>query len=390
MKTSKTPLSLVLALALAMMLGPFSLDTYLPAFPAIGADLGAPASAVALTVSVYIFTLAASQLLGGALSDRHGRRTVLLAGLGIYAAASLGIAAARTLPVMIGGRALQALGGGWVLVSVPALVRDRVSGREAAKLFSLLGLIMVLAPGVAPSVGSALLEAGSWRWIFLALAGYAALLAPLTQRFIFRDLPRREPETGPVPSLGRRYLDVFAERAALPYIVWQTAVFSVLMIFVTNASAIYQGHFRQDERMFSLLFAANVAAMVVFNLANRALLARYPSRAILRAATLVLGAGMLWLVTAALARWPLAAFVPGMMLTLGSMGAISPNNQACYLEHFPRNGGTAAALLGATQFSVAGAMSAFSTRLPETLTAVVLAMAVCAAVAVGVMIFSDE
>lgn len=380
-----TPISLVLVLALTMMLGPFSLDTYLPAFPHIGADLGVDQAAVALTVSAYIFTLALGQLLGGALSDRFGRRLVLLGGLGLYAAASLAIAAAGTMDLLLGARVAQALGGGWVVVSVPALVRDRVSGREAAKLFSLLGLIMVLAPAVAPGVGSALLGLGSWRWIFVALGAYAVLLLPLTQRFIFRGLARR-PRSARAVGMGRRYLAVLGERAALPYILWQAAAMSVMMIFITHASAVYQGHFGQSERAFSLLFAANIVTMLGFLQLNRMSLNRYPALPILRLATVAQAIGVVWLLAAAFGGWGLGAFLPAMMLTIGAMGAISPNIQACFLDFFPESGGTAAALLGAAQFSLAGLASALSTRMPETVESVVLAMAGCAGVAFCVMV----
>lgn len=95
---------------------------------------------------------------------------------------------ADSLNTLLGGRAVQAIGAGLTLVSVPALVRDRVAGRDAAKLFSMMGFIMVLAPGIAPSVGSAILTLGSWHYIFFALAAYALLLVPLLVRVL---LPAR-------------------------------------------------------------------------------------------------------------------------------------------------------------------------------------------------------
>ncbi|GEK51833.1 MFS transporter [Vreelandella venusta] len=147
MTQSKTPFIVVLSLALTMMLGPFSMDTYLPAFPVIGESLGVSQQAVSLSVSVYVFAMAFGQLIGGALSDRFGRQRVLMSGLAIFALSSIVIGMADSLNTLLGGRAVQALGAGFTLVSVPALVRDRVAGRDAAKLFSMMGFIMVLAPG---------------------------------------------------------------------------------------------------------------------------------------------------------------------------------------------------------------------------------------------------
>ncbi|MCM2972539.1 Bcr/CflA family efflux MFS transporter [Larsenimonas suaedae] len=381
MSHSKTPFIVVLSLALTMMLGPFSMDTYLPAFPAIGDSLGVSQQAVSLSVSVYVFAIAFGQLIGGALSDRFGRQRILMSGLAIFAVASLIIGQAESLEVLLGGRAIQAFGAGWTLVSVPALVRDRVAGRDAAKLFSLMGFIMVLAPGVAPSVGSAILALGSWHYIFYALAAYALLLVPLLVRVIFTGKGKVSRAKSPQMSLLARYKLVLTTKPALPFIAWQAAAFSMMMMFVTYASLIYQGHFEQTPAAFSMLFAANIVTMLVFNILNRVLLSRLPSLRILQLATCCQAVGMVLLLMAAFMDWPLVAFLPAMMLTIGSMGAVSPNIQACFLEFFPTSGGTAAALLGAAQFGVAGVLSGLSAVLPHSLEAIVLMMAVCASVA---------
>lgn len=387
MSKSPVPFSLTVALALTLMLGPFSVDTYLPAFPQMAAALQVDLADISLSISVYIFTLSLSQLIGGALSDQFGRRKVLVAGLLLYLVAALVVGLAHHLSVLLIGRVVQAFGAGWVLVSVPALVRDRVSGQDAAKLFSLIGLIMILAPGIAPTVGSTILEVASWRWIFFFLAGYAIFLLPLSHRFIFAQMPPRAVQPGNA-GIVQRYLGVLRERRAWPFVVWQAAGFSGLLIFITHASFIYQEHFGQSPRAFSLLFAANIIAMLGFNLVNRALLARLPSLTILRAATALHGLGALLVLLATLADWPVLGFMLPLMLAAGSLGAMAPNLQANFLEFFPDSGGSAAALLGAAQFGIAGLASALSTRLPHTLPAIVGAMAVAASVPVITMVFT--
>ncbi|MBT2787758.1 MULTISPECIES: Bcr/CflA family efflux MFS transporter [unclassified Halomonas] len=381
MTQSKTPFIVVLSLALTMMLGPFSMDTYLPAFPVIGESLGISQQSVSLSVSVYVFALALGQLIGGALSDRYGRQRVLMSGLVIFAFSSIAIGMSDSLNSLLGGRAIQAIGAGLTLVSVPALVRDRVAGRDAAKLFSMMGFIMVLAPGIAPSVGSAILLLGSWHTIFFALAAYALLLVPLLVRVLFTGTGKVSRTKSPQMSLLARYKLVLSTKPALPFIVWQAASFSTLMMFITYASFIYQGHFGQSPSSFSLLFAANIVAMLIFNILNRILLSRLSSLRILQLATGCQAVGIVLLVMAAFMEWPLYAFLLAMMLTIGSIGAISPNIQACFLEFFPTSSGTAAALLGAAQFGIAGVLSALSALLPHTLGAVILAMAACGSVA---------
>lgn len=385
---STVRLSLVFALASTMMLGPFSLDTYLPAFPAIADSLGVGEQQVALSVSVYIFSLAFGQLIGGALSDRYGRKLILFSGLLMFAVASLALAMTNSLNVFLLGRMVQAIGAGWALVSVPALVRDRVHGQEAAKLFSLMGLIMVVAPGIAPSIGSALLKIGPWSIIFIFLAIYAVIIIPLLMGTVFREAPTTKAGGAQVTGMLRRYLEVLTTKPALPFIAWQAGSFSVMMMFITHASFIYQTHFGQSEDAFALMFGANIIAMFCLNLANRALLSRISALRVLQIATSLQTVGILLLITAAIMDWPVYAFLPAMMLTIGVVGAITPNIQACFMEYFPNSGGTAAALLGAAQFGIAGTLSALSALIPHTLLAVVLAMAVCAAVALTFMLRS--
>ena len=389
MSAQRIPFVLMLALGLTMMLAPFSIDTYLPAFPRISEALGVSIQSVSLTVSCFVFSMALSQLLGGALSDRYGRRNVLMAGILIFGIASLCIAFSNTLPALLIWRVVQGFGGGWVMVSVPALVRDRVSGQDAAKLFSILGFIGVLAPGIAPSVGSLLLELSTWRSIFVFLAVYAGLLMALSYFVIFRGIPKGERKPFEIGML-RRYIDVIKVRAARPYILWQAGAFSVMMLFITNASFIYQDHFGQSEKAFAMLFGANIVMMFLFNLANRVLLGYFDARRILKWATMSQGTGILFLTLAVVWNLEVSYFLLAMMLTVGSLGAISPNIQACYLEYYPYSGGSATALLGASKFGIAGIASALSTRLPPTLLAVVLAMTGCAAISWAVMFFAKD
>lgn len=378
---------------MTVAIGPFSLDAYLPAFPAMAESLGVSLSQVSLSVSVYIFTLSLGQLVGGPLSDQFGRQRVIFAGLGIYVLASLLIWQSERLETLLALRALQAFGAGWALVSVPALVRDRVQGVEAARLFSLIGLIMVVAPGIAPTVGGLLLTVGGWAFIFLCLALYALAVLPVLELVIFRPARQRAKAASPSPtgakvSILRRYREVLATRRALPFLFWQAASFSVLMIFVTHASFIYQRHYGASEHSFGFLFGANVIVMLLANLTNRALLERLGSRRILRRATCIQALGVAALILIALFDGPLYLFLPAMMITVGMVGAIAPNIQASFIEYFSVNSGTAAALLGASQFGIAGIASALSSQLPHALAPIMLAMGLCSAVCLAMLMLS--
>ncbi|MBF7729275.1 multidrug effflux MFS transporter [Pseudomonas sp. N040] len=360
---------------MTMALAPLAIDTYLPAFPVIAGHLGVSVHQVSLSISVYVFMLALGQLVGGTLSDHHGRAPIMLSGLAIFAVASLLISQVSALPELLLLRALQAFGGGWAAVCVPALVRDRLSGREAARFFSLIGLLMVGAPALAPSIGSLLLGQFGWTSIFLFTGVYALVVLGLLKRLVFRHYQRPLPAER-VSTLAR-YRAVLATRPALRFMLTGALAFSVMMLFITHASFIYQEHFGVGPTRFALLFGANVMLMLVMNLLNRRLLHRHAPERILRWALTAQGGGIILLLAVLALRPELAFFVPAMVIAVGTLGAVSPNIQACYMEFFPQNGGTAAALMGATQFSLAGLISAASALLQESVTAIVLAMGGC-------------
>ncbi len=363
-------------LAMTMALAPLALDTYLPAFPAMAESLGVSVHEISLSISVYVFVLAFGQLVAGPLSDRWGRGPVMLSGLAIFGLASYLISRTSSLEGLLALRVVQAFGGGWAAVCVPALVRDRLSGMEAARFFSLIGLIMILAPAVAPSVGSLILSRFSWPAIFLMLTGYAFVLILLLRWVLFsgRRSPRAVIHT---LSVGQRYRAVFATRPALRFMLLQTFSFALMLLFITHSSFIYQGHYGASPAKFALLFGANIVLMIIANLTNRRLLRRHLPEHILRWSVTLQAVGIVLLLAVSIFLPVLGLFLPAMMITIGAMGAITPNTQACFMEYFANNGGTAAALLGATQFSVAGLISAASSLLPETVLAIVMAQAAC-------------
>lgn len=367
---------LAVVLALTVALGPFAIDAYLPAFPSMAESLGVSLHSVALSISVYIMALAAGQLVGGPLADRYGRQPIMLSGLVMFLIASLLLWQVDSLRGLLWLRALQAFGAGWATACVPALVRDQVHGVEAAKLFSLIALIMIGAPAIAPSLGTLILLWSDWHTIFLCLAIYSALLIIIVKLLLFGKYSG-SPYQGDRTSPLQRYLAVFKTRAAMRFVLIQAAVFSVMMIFVTHSSFIYQVHYRVSNGLFGALFGANIVFMAMMNLGNRKLLNIYSTQRIMRACLIVQAAAVVFLLAVAYWQWPLWCFVLGTVTTIGMFGGISPNNQACYMDYFEKNGGTAGALMGAVQFSVAGTLSALSALLPETLLTVVLPQAVC-------------
>jgi DHA1 family bicyclomycin/chloramphenicol resistance-like MFS transporter len=343
-------------------------------------------SEVGLTLSVYVFLLALGQLVGGPLSDRFGRRLILFAGLAIFITGSLLVITAQSLPYMLAWRALQAFGGGWVAVSVPAIVRDRTSGAETARLFSLISLIMFLAPALAPSLGTLLLSVMGWRGIFEFLAAYGLMVGLLLQYFLFRGTAVMPRNRQPLHTLVTNYRHVLGHSTVMMLVLLQALIFSVLMIYLTHMPFLLQEWLGLSNSGFSAAFALNVAAMACVAALNRRLLRRFQPREILMVAvrlqTLAIGL-LLAVVLLPVPRW---LVIPALMLIVAAMGAMAPNVQASVMQYFRELGGTAAALLGAVQFAGGGLVSAASALAVQgQASRVVLSMLMCSALAATLM-----
>lgn len=362
----------VFLMALVMAAGPFAVDAYLPGIPSMSEYLGVGIDSVATTVSFYFVGMALGQLIGGPLADRFEKRSIIVGGLLLYALSSLVIASASDLNVIQISRIFQAIGGGFAGVCVAPLVRMRESGNAAAKLFGLIALIMVLAPAIAPSIGALILLTGQWQNIFYFTAGYAVFVAIL----VAKSLPKCPAKTEQTKiSAYRRYMLVMKNTTAMRYLLVQACGYSVMMVFITNASFIYQIQFGLSEQIFGLVFAANTLMNILVNRSNSTLLNRKPAHTLLRLAILCQAFFVLLLLSFTAFDASLYLFVFGIIGAVGMLGAIMPNANALYMSQFTENTGSASALLGAGQFTGGALMGGLTTQIYNgTLWPVVLVM----------------
>src|SRR6266852_5269189 len=194
-------------------LGALSIDMFLPSLPAIAHGFGAPPATAQLTVTLFLATLAACQLVYGPLSDRYGRRWVLIGGLGLYAAAGLVCASASTMGTLIAARVLQALGGGAGPVVARAVVRDLYDRERAARVFSYMSMAQSLNPMLAPIAGGYLHEAFGWRAIFFVLAGAGALFVALMIVGVRETNVRRDHTALQPGQMGRNVTELLTVRS---------------------------------------------------------------------------------------------------------------------------------------------------------------------------------
>ncbi|TXR53677.1 Bcr/CflA family efflux MFS transporter [Reinekea thalattae] len=355
------PFGLVLFLAGVFALGPFATDSYLAAIPHIADDLAVSTSSVALTVSIYVFAMAIGQLIGGPLCDRAGRRRTVILGLALFILGGFVITAADSLTSLYSGRIIQAIGGGIAFVCVPAIIRDNASGKEAAKLFTLIALIMMVAPSIAPSFGTLILKLMGWHWIFILMSAFAIVVA-VAGLFLVPNSYQYKADKS--VSIVNSFIDIFNTREARKYVVIQAATYSVLMIFLTNSSMIYIENYGLSETLFSSLFILNTAAGIIVNRLNSFLLNRYSPEKLLSAFVSLQVVGLLILLTGQLVmpeNWLIV--VLGFVIAMASLGGILGNSNACFMSFFSSNTGVASSYLGATQSIASAVIAALSTLL---------------------------
>lgn len=348
-----SPRRLALLVAVNTALAPFAIDAYLPAMAALAGSIGASIHHTELSISVFMAGFAIGQLLFGPVSDRLGRKPVLLSGLVVFLLASLMLAFVGSLTELLAWRFVQALGGGACVVNSAAIVRDCFSGRQAASVISTMAMIMMLAPLVAPLVGSGLLYLADWRLIFVFLACYALFLLWLMST----RLPETRDPNQPVASFRQvllNYASVLRHREGLGYIWAVAASFGGLFAFVTASPYVYMGHFGLSPTTYPFVLGANVIFIALSNRLNIHLLkTRAPLQNLYLGLGIQLTAALLLAAAVLSGLASLPVVVALIMLYSGMIGLISPNAMALLLDHFGHMSATATALMGAAKFGAA-------------------------------------
>lgn len=252
------------------MLGPFSIDTYLPAFPQIRETLHAGALEVQQTLTAYMLSFAVMTLWHGALSDAFGRRNVILAALAVFAVASFGCASAHSIHYLWGFRILQGVSAGAGMVIGRAIIRDLYAGAPAERLLSMVTMIFSIAPAVAPILGGWIVGVLSWRAIFLSLFGYTVLLWLACYKHLPESLPpeKRQPFSG--EFLWDSYRKVF--KSPLFHLKAGTIAcnFAGLFLYVSAAPAFITQHLKLEADQFGWQFVPSVGGIFFGSLvANR-------------------------------------------------------------------------------------------------------------------------
>ncbi|MBR7799937.1 multidrug effflux MFS transporter [Undibacterium fentianense] len=270
---STTPLSnagLATLLAALSMLGPFSIDTYLPAFASIQTSLHASSIEVQQTLTAYMLSFAVMTLWHGALSDSFGRRNVVLVALVVFAIGSFGCASAHTVHYLWVFRIMQGVAAGAGMVIGRAIVRDLYEGAPAERLLSMVTMIFSIAPAIAPIIGGWVVYHSDWRTIFLLLFVYTVLLLIACYRYLPESLPMEKRQAFNVDFLWNSYRDVF-KSPGFHFMAGTIACnFAGLFLFISSAPAFITQHLKLDAQSFGWQFIPMVGGIFLGSLvANR-------------------------------------------------------------------------------------------------------------------------
>lgn len=345
---------LIVMLGALSAFGPLSIDFYLPALPELAAELGVDDLLAQATMAACLVGLAAGQLVVGPLSDRVGRRWPLLCGVALFVVTALACALAPTIEVLLVLRVVQGIAGSAGIVVCRAIVRDLTSGAEAARVFSLIMLVLGVAPVVAPLAGGALLLVMDWRALFVVLAGIGAVLFAGALVIVPDTLAAENRATGGAVKVVREFGSTLATRTFLFFVLALGANSGILFTYVSMSPLVYQEWFGLDPQLFAIVFALNAVGMVIGSRINAALVTRLAPRRILvfSLATGALGGAIT--LAAGVAALPFAVVLVGVAIATATHGLSMPNLNALGLEPFARGAGTASAVLGAMQFFAGG------------------------------------
>ncbi len=375
-------IAFIVTLGLLTALGPFTIDLYLPSFPALKDDLLISDAQVQITLSATTFGFALGQLLVGPLSDRLGRKLPLLAMSSLHVIASVLVAISPNLEFLTAMRALQGLGAAGGAVVAMAMARDLFDGRRLVVMLSRLALISGMAPIVAPLVGSWMVTFISWRGVFWALALYGATIVALVWLLIVETRPPSERTTGGWAVMAGAYRRVLSDRIFVGAWLTAAAAFAGLFSYVSTSSVLLQEVFGLSPRGFGAVFAiCSVGVFAGVQTGSRLAPRIGPQRVLVLATTgMVLSSTALLVVNAASDSW--VPLVPTMFAFTFSFGACPPNLQVLGLQHHRKDSGVAASLMGALNMSAAALVGPLIGLAPLTSAAPMgVAMLICGALA---------
>ena len=389
---AKNRTTIILILGFLSAIAPFSIDMYLPGFPAIAIDLHTSIEMVSYSLSSFFIGVCIGQVLCGPLLDRFGRKMPLYAGLLLYIVATIGCVFTKSVEILIGLRFLQAIGGCVGMVAPRAIIRDMFHVDESAKIFSYLILILGVSPIIAPTAGSYIITHFGWHAIFILLTIIAVLLF-VAVAVCLPESKQPDPSFSlqPKPILDSFWI-VLKQPQFFTYAVTGAISSAGLFAYLAGSPYVFMKLFGTTEQQYGGIFALIAAGLITSSQLNNLFLKKFSSQQIVKAALTIQTIAGLLLFGGTTAGWlNLYSTIALIFLYLSCQGFNFPNTSALSMAPFSKHAGSASALMGAVQMGF-GALSSAVVGLfnPHSAMPLTGVMAACVLLAWAILFFSER
>lgn len=348
--TGTKRIQLALLLGSLALLGPFTIDTYLPSFPTIVKEFGTTASLVQISLTTCLLGLAFGQLIIGPMSDVQGRRKPMLIFLILYLLSSLICTFAPNIYIFIGARFIQGFAAGAGLVISRAVVRDVYSGRELTKFFALLMLVSNLGPILAPIAGASILTFADWRGVFIALACIGVVLFVTVSWKLEETLPHEKRIPSNFSQVVKNFGSLLKDLRFTGYALTQAFIIGGIFAYVSGISFVYQNIYGVSPQVFSLLFGVNGLALIIGSQSVGRFSDVISEKTFLKIGLILSNSAAAALLVAILLKAPLIAIAIPIFFFVSSITIIGTSSFSLAMESQGHIAGSASALLGVLPF----------------------------------------